>query len=69
MTKLDFSLHDEKHFFRVIALAIQNILGIELHGLEDRQEFPEKIRVLVGQEAELVDYLTVALHHDLGSDI
>lgn len=69
MTKLDFSLHDEKHFFRVIALAIQNILGIELHGLEDRQEFPEKIRVLVGHEAELVDYLFVAVLHDLGSDI
>lgn len=48
MTKLDFTLHDEKHFFRVIALAIEDILGIELHGLEDGEEGPQKVRVFAG---------------------
>ena len=46
MAKFDLTLHDEKHFFRVVPLAIENIFGIELHGFEDWKEGPEKIGVL-----------------------
>jgi len=47
MAKFDLTLHDKKHFFRVVPLAIEDIFGIELHGFEDWKEGPEKIGVLV----------------------
>jgi hypothetical protein len=35
MTEFYLTLHDEKHFFRMVSLAIENILRIKLHGFED----------------------------------
>jgi hypothetical protein len=40
MAKFDLTLHDEKHFFRVVPLAIEDIFGIELHRFKDREESP-----------------------------
>jgi hypothetical protein len=47
MAEFDLTLHDKKHFLRMVTLAIKDIFGIELHGFENRKEGPEKIGVLV----------------------
>jgi hypothetical protein len=40
MAKFDLTLHDKKHFFRMVTLAIEDIFGIELHRFKDREESP-----------------------------
>jgi hypothetical protein len=65
MAKLDLTLHDEKNFFRMVSLAIEDIFRIKLHRFEDWEEGPKKVRVLVRQKAKFIYDFYVTLAHDL----
>ena len=59
--KLDLALLNEEYFFWQVPLTIEDVPGVKTHGPEGRQERPEEVRVLVRQEAELVNDLKEGL--------
>ena len=52
----------------MVSLAVQDVFGVNTHGFQDRKECPEKVRILVLEEFELVNELDVSLLYDISSD-
>jgi hypothetical protein len=54
-------------FIRVLALGIEDVVGKELQRPQNREEGPEKVGILISQEIDFLDNLSVGVHDDFRS--